>query len=196
MTVQSVNPATEEVLASFEEHSERQVDEALDQSVKRSETGGSAPSRNAAIASCTRPLMSCAATPIVYARLITLEMGKPIVEAEAEVEKCAWSCDYYAENAEAFLADDRIAELAPPRATSPSSRSAPCWRSCPGTSRSGRSSASPRPALMAGNAVLLKHASNVPQCALAIEEVFARRRASRRASSRPCSSARQARRSR
>src|SRR5688572_14608539 len=104
MAVQSVNPATEEVLASFEEHSQRQIDEVLDQSVKSFRDWRERP-----FAERSR-LMHAAATELRrdadrYALLITLEMGKPLAQSRAEVEKCAWCCDYFADNAEAFLAD-------------------------------------------------------------------------------------------
>jgi succinate-semialdehyde dehydrogenase / glutarate-semialdehyde dehydrogenase len=104
-------------------------------------------------------------------RLITLEMGKLIGEAEGEVEKCAWVCDYYAEHAEAMLADEPIVTdgqksmaifqpIGPVLAVMPWNY--PFWQVF-------RFAA---PALMAGNAGLLKHASNVQGCALAIEQVF------------------------
>lgn len=106
-----------------------------------------------------------------YAELMTLEMGKPITESRAEINKCAWVCEYYAEQAESMLADELVETTA--------SRSLityepigivlavmpwnfPFWQVF-------RFAA---PALMAGNAGVLKHASNVPGCALAIEEVF------------------------
>jgi succinate-semialdehyde dehydrogenase/glutarate-semialdehyde dehydrogenase len=107
-----------------------------------------------------------------YARLITMEMGKVIRESRAEIEKCATVCDYYAENAEKFLAAENV-EL-------PEGKKAkilyqplgvilavmpwnfPFWQVF-------RFAA---PTLMAGNTAILKHASNVPQCALAIESVF------------------------
>ena len=106
-----------------------------------------------------------------YARTMALEMGKPIVQGEAEVEKCAWACDYYAEHAEAFLADQpretdasrsyiRFDPIGPVLAIMP--WNFPFWQVF-------RFAA---PALMAGNAGILKHASNVPRCALQIEEVF------------------------
>ena len=102
---------------------------------------------------------------------MALEMGKPIVQGEAEVEKCAWCCDYYAENAAMFLAEQareadasrsyvRFDPIGPVLAIMP--WNFPFWQVF-------RFAA---PALMAGNAGILKHASNVPRCALQIEEVF------------------------
>ena len=102
---------------------------------------------------------------------MTLEMGKPIVQSEAEVDKCAGICDYYAEHAERFLAVQpretdaaksyvRFDPLGIILAVMP--WNFPFWQVF-------RFAA---PALMAGNAGLLKHASNVPQCALAIEDIF------------------------
>jgi succinate-semialdehyde dehydrogenase/glutarate-semialdehyde dehydrogenase len=106
-----------------------------------------------------------------FARLMTLEMGKPIGESRAEIEKSALACEYYAEHGPAFLADETIATdagrslvayqpLGTVLAIMP--WNFPFWQVF-------RFAA---PALVAGNTGLLKHASNVPQCALAIEKVF------------------------
>jgi succinate-semialdehyde dehydrogenase/glutarate-semialdehyde dehydrogenase len=108
-----------------------------------------------------------------YAVIMTREMGKPIVQSEAEVEKCAVTCAYYADHAEAFLAEQpretdaarsyvRFDPLGVVLAVMP--WNFPFWQVF-------RFAA---PALMAGNAAVLKHASSVPRCALAIEEVFRR----------------------
>src|SRR5262249_52520750 len=107
-----------------------------------------------------------------YARTMAVEMGKPIAQGEAEVEKCAWGCEFYAEHGAVFLAVEprptdaaesyvRFDPLGPILAVMP--WNFPFWQVF-------RFAA---PALMAGNAGLLKHASNVPRCALAIEAVFA-----------------------
>ncbi len=106
-----------------------------------------------------------------YATLITLEMGKPLREARAEVEKCATACDYYAQHAADFLRSEPAESdagksyvafypLGTVLAIMP--WNFPFWQVF-------RAAA---PALMAGNAVLLKHAPNVPQCALAMEAIF------------------------
>jgi succinate-semialdehyde dehydrogenase/glutarate-semialdehyde dehydrogenase len=106
-----------------------------------------------------------------FIRLITLEMSKPIVEAEAEVEKCAVTCEFYAQNAPRFLDDMAIASNASECAVvfdplgvvlAIMPWNYPFWQFV-------RFAA---PALAAGNGALLKHANNGPQCALAPENVF------------------------
>src|SRR5262245_47404350 len=108
-----------------------------------------------------------------FARLMTSEMGKPLRSAVEECEKCAWACRYFAESAPRWLADEvietgggrsfvRYQPLGPVLAVMP--WNFPFWQVF-------RFAA---PALMAGNVGLLKHASNVPQCAVAIEDIFRR----------------------
>ncbi|MGB5259884.1 MAG: NAD-dependent succinate-semialdehyde dehydrogenase [Gammaproteobacteria bacterium] len=106
-----------------------------------------------------------------YARLMTMEMGKPILEARSEIEKSALGCDYYAQYGPEFLADEVI--------ESDASRSLVCYQPL-GTVLAIMPWNFPfwqvfrfaAPALVAGNTCLLKHASNVPQCALAIQSLF------------------------
>src|SRR5207245_8545284 len=106
-----------------------------------------------------------------HARTMALEMGKPIAQGEGEVEKCAWGCEYYAEHAEEFLAPQprqtdarrsyvRFDPLGPVLAIMP--WNFPFWQVF-------RFAA---PALVAGNVGILKHASNVPRTALAIQDIF------------------------
>ena len=107
----------------------------------------------------------------LLAELITLEMGKPINQAKAEIEKCAMVCEFYAEHAEAYLADEMVETEAYKSFVSFHPLGVilgvmpwnfPFWQVFRFVA----------PTLVSGNVVVLKHASNVPQCALAIEEVF------------------------
>ena len=170
--MQSVNPATGEVLARFEEPSDADVEAALAraQVAFRSWRATTFDERGRLLARAGEIL---AADKEKLGRLMTLEMGKTLKSAIAEAEKCAWVCRHYAAEADRYLADEEIATsasrsyvrylpLGPVLAVMP--WNFPFWQVF-------RFAA---PALMAGNVGLLKHASNVPQCALAIEEVFRR----------------------
>ncbi|MCC7106750.1 MAG: NAD-dependent succinate-semialdehyde dehydrogenase [Chloroflexi bacterium] len=170
MAIESVNPATDEVLKTFDPYSARQVDEALGQAHAAFKEW-----RETSFAQRAELVLRAAAVlrqnKERFGELIVLEMGKPIVEAVAEIEKCAWNCEFYAENAQRFLTDEHIPStgldsyvayepLGVVLAVMPWNY--PFWQVI-------RFAA---PALMAGNGAVLKHASNVPQCALAVEEVF------------------------
>jgi succinate-semialdehyde dehydrogenase/glutarate-semialdehyde dehydrogenase len=170
MVLQSINPATERVEETFEEFSGSDIDSALEQAheAQRRWRLTSFGERSAHLQSVARRLR---AQKTRLAALATREMGKPIVEAEAEIEKCAWNCDFYADKAATFLADEHVdtgaidsfvafRPLGVVLAIMP--WNFPFWQVM-------RFAA---PALMAGNAAVLKHASNVPGCAMAIEEVF------------------------
>ncbi|MEW5765724.1 MAG: NAD-dependent succinate-semialdehyde dehydrogenase [Acidobacteriota bacterium] len=168
--MQSMNPATEAVIRDYPEHSPEETDERLDFARQTFDFW-----RRASFEE--RGLLMARAAQVLRKRkeelaaLMTSEMGKVIVQAEAEVEKCAWVCDFYAERAEGFLSEEavqtdasrsyvRFDPLGPVLAVMP--WNFPLWQVF-------RFAA---PALMAGNVGLLKHASNVPGCALAIEEVL------------------------
>jgi len=168
--VESINPATEEVIATFEQFTPAQVEQALVEAdaAFRQWREQSFAERSRAMRRAAELLRKRKER---YAGLITAEMGKPITQAEAEVEKCAWVCEYFADNAERFLArrpaqtNARLSYVAfeplgVVLAVMP--WNFPFWQVF-------RFAA---PTLMAGNTAVLKHASNVPQCALAIEEVF------------------------
>src|SRR5438309_4568056 len=170
MVLQSINPATEDVLQTFEEFSDAQIDDALQQAhdAQRQWRETSFGERAARLQGIARVLRE---QKDRWARLATMEMGKPIVEAEAEIEKCAWNCDFYAEHAAHFLADEHVQTNASESYVAFEPLGVvlaimpwnfPFWQVL-------RFAA---PALMAGNGAVLKHASNVPGCAVAIEELF------------------------
>lgn len=170
MAIAAINPATGEVI--------REYDEMAVEEVRRLVEGAhrafldwrrtSFEERAGCLRAAARILRERADE---YARLMAVEMGKPVKAGRAEVEKCAWVCDYYADNAARFLAPEVVATdarksfvtfqpLGVVLAVMP--WNFPFWQVF-------RFAA---PALMAGNAAVLKHASNVPACALAIEAVF------------------------
>ncbi len=170
MPIATVNPATGKVVKTFEPMSTAQVDAKI-------AAAQAAFERNRALDFPTRARAMSKVADLMTTQkrelgaLATLEMGKTLRQAVAEVEKCAWGCRYYAENAAAQLADERIATDAAESLIryeplgvilSVMPWNFPFWQVM-------RFAA---PALMAGNAALLKHASNVPQCALAIESLF------------------------
>lgn len=169
MTIQSQNPATEEVVKTFSPHDSQFLETALGNSVAAHTMLRSASFEERA-KRMKRMAEILESEKQRLAAIATLEMGKTLSSAEKEVEKCAWVCRFYAENAERFLADEvvstdasrsyrRYLPIGPILAVMP--WNFPYWQVYRCVA----------PALMAGNTVLLKHASNVPQCALAIEEV-------------------------
>ena len=169
--IRSLNPATGELLASFEAHDAATVERRLAAAAaaQRAWRERTVAERMPLLLSLARVLRRNAER---YATLMTLEMGKPLAEARAEIEKCAVTCDFYAARAPGFLADEVVDSAASDSrivfdplgvllAVMPWNY--PFWQAL-------RAMA---PALAAGNAVVLKHASNVPQCALALDDLFA-----------------------
>jgi succinate-semialdehyde dehydrogenase/glutarate-semialdehyde dehydrogenase len=172
MAIASVNPATGKLIKSFEPLSAAEIEKKVQLAADTFLTYRQTPFSERA-ARMLRAADILESEKEVCGRLMTLEMGKPLKAAIAEAAKCAVGCRYYAENAERFLADEvvetsakrsfiRYLPLGPILAVMP--WNFPFWQVF-------RFAA---PALMAGNVGLLKHASNVPQCALKIEEIFCR----------------------
>ncbi len=170
MGIATINPATGETLQTFESLTDTEIEAKLDQAQQ-----AFAKYRQIPLPQRTQWLNQVAQILAddseQFGKLMTLEMGKTLVSAIAEVEKCALVCRYYAEHAVKFLADVpaqtdasrsfvRYQPLGPVLAVMP--WNFPFWQVF-------RFAA---PTLMAGNVGLLKHASNVPQCALAIEAIF------------------------
>lgn len=170
MAFQSINPATDEILASFDTWNAGELDAAL-KGVAEANADWQETSLDRRC-----ELMRAAATQLrnnkkELAKTVTLEMGKLIADAEAEVEKCALACEFYADSGPEFLQDEIIKTDA--------GKSYVCYQPI-GTVLAVMPWNFPlwqvfrfaAPALVAGNTGVLKHASNVPQCALAIEKIF------------------------
>jgi succinate-semialdehyde dehydrogenase/glutarate-semialdehyde dehydrogenase len=172
MAIASINPATGEKLKEFAAFNDEEIEKRLARAEK-----AFAHHRREPFTKRAQLLIAAAALleqeKEKWARIMTLEMGKLLRAAMEEVERCARCCRFYAENAERFLEDEpaqtqaarsfvRYQPLGPVLAIMP--WNFPFWQVF-------RFAA---PALMAGNVGLLKHAANVPQCALAIEEIFCR----------------------
>ena len=169
-SMRSINPFTQELISEFKEHSEQEVNNIITSTLQDWELW-----KNTSFDFRSEKMIKAASVlrrkKEELAQLITTEMGKRISEARAEIEKCAWVCEYYAEHAAQMLADETIISdasvskavfhpLGPILAVMPWNY--PLWQVI-------RFAA---PALMAGNAALLKHASNVQGCAIVIERVF------------------------
>ncbi|HPF10116.1 MAG TPA: NAD-dependent succinate-semialdehyde dehydrogenase [Flavobacteriaceae bacterium] len=166
----SINPYTGKTVASYERHNPKEVAAAIKKSHQQFQVwkNTSFQARKSHIANIATTLRS---QKEQYALLMTEEMGKPISQAVAEIEKCAWLCDYYAENAEAQLQDIFV----PTDAFSSYVRHEPLGvvlSIMPWNYPFWQVFRFAIPALMAGNVGLLKHASNVFGCALAIEACF------------------------
>ncbi len=168
--LQSVNPANLQVVKTYPQMQPSEVSKIIDLSNNAFEEWGYT-SFNFRSELMTKAANVLRRKKEQYSKLMTLEMGKPIAQSRAEVDKCAWVCEYYAANAEKFLTDELISTDASKSfvtfqplgivlAVMP--WNFPFWQVF-------RFAA---PGLMAGNAGILKHASNVSGCALAIEEVF------------------------
>lgn len=170
MAIQSINPTTGKLVKSFEALSKEKIDDLISKTHKAYLNW-----KNVSFEE-KKKLMNNAANLLrvnknQLANVITTEMGKPIKQAIAEVEKCAWVCEYYANNAETILSNEIVKTdasesyvefdpLGVVLAVMP--WNFPFWQVF-------RFAA---PALMVGNVGLLKHASNVPQCSIEIEKVF------------------------
>jgi succinate-semialdehyde dehydrogenase/glutarate-semialdehyde dehydrogenase len=170
MTIEAINPATNELVGQYEETSPdevKQILKAVDATFhnwRRTSFG----ERAVHMRQAAKDLRDKARE---YGSLMATEMGKPLKDGISEAEKCAWVCDYYAENAEQFLASEFVKTDASESFVAYQPLGVvlaimpwnfPFWQVF-------RFAA---PALMAGNTAVLKHASNVPGCALAIERIF------------------------
>ncbi|PSQ46867.1 NADP-dependent succinic semialdehyde dehydrogenase [Halobacteriales archaeon SW_7_65_23] len=169
--MEAINPATGEQIGSYEEHTDDEIDRTLETATETFEEWRDRPLRE------REELLASAADVLRenkqrYAETMTKEMGKPISQAVGEVEKCAWACDHYAEYAGSYLKAEQFPSppgtevrtvhdpLGAVLAVMP--WNFPFWQVI-------RFAA---PYLTAGNVGVLKHASNVPGCATALEEVF------------------------
>ncbi|CAJ1579858.1 NADP-dependent succinic semialdehyde dehydrogenase [[Mycobacterium] wendilense] len=176
MTIATTNPATGEVVEKFAPHDDAEVQRRIAEACEAARTlGETSFSQRAAWMHATADLLDSEIDST--AAMITLEMGKPIRQARAEVVKCVKSIRFYADNAEAFLSPQHLADPS----TVSASAAGTVWQPLgvvlavmPWNYPLWQVIRFAAPALMAGNAGLLKHAPNVPQSALYLDELFTR----------------------
>ena len=174
MAIATVNPATGESIEAFEPHDSAEVERRIAQAAAAARALRATDfTQRAEWMNATADILE--ADVEHAARMLTLEMGKPIAQARAEVLKCARNMRFYAEHAQSFLADEALAD---PSAVS-ASRAWTVWQPLgvvlavmPWNYPLWQVIRFAAPALMAGNAGLLKHASNVPQSALYLDTLF------------------------
>jgi len=170
MKIQSINPATEQVNKEFETFTNQQIKE-----VCKISTAAFAKWKILPLKERTTLLKALASTlrskKDEYAKLITIEMGKPYKESLAEIEKCAWTCEIYADNSEKWLKDEPVSTEAKKSfvAFEPTGTvlavmpwNFPFWQAL----------RCAIPALTVGNTCILRHSNSVPMCAVAIEDAF------------------------
>jgi succinate-semialdehyde dehydrogenase/glutarate-semialdehyde dehydrogenase len=172
MTIATINPATGQKLRTFQPLAPRELDAKL-------QLAADTYRRHRRTPFADRRRMMLAAADILdrekdaFGRIMVLEMGKTIKSAVEEAAKCAWGCRYYAEHAERFLSDE-VVETNASRSYVTYQPIGPVLAVMPWNFPFWQVFRFAAPALMAGNVGLLKHASNVPQCALAIEDILRR----------------------
>jgi succinate-semialdehyde dehydrogenase/glutarate-semialdehyde dehydrogenase len=170
--IATVNPATGDCLVTFEPLTETQLDDKLARAAEAFRTY-----RRTTFAERAEWMRRAAeileAEKDAFARIMTLEMGKPLEAARQEAAKCATACRYYVENAERLLADEAV-DMGGPKSFIRYQPIGPVLAVMPWNFPFWQVFRFLAPALMAGNVGLLKHASNVPQCALAIEDIVER----------------------
>lgn len=170
MPIQSINPANEETLKTYDAYGDEKIEQALSQSMKAYKELNDLPISERAVR------LETAADILeenkdIFAKIMTSEMGKTFKSAKSEVEKCAWVCRYYAENGEEMIADKEM-ETDDRRARIKYKPIGPVLAVMPWNFPFWQVFRFAAPAMIAGNTGLLKHASNVPQSALKIEEIF------------------------
>ena len=172
MTIATINPATGRTERTFPPLSDAELDARI-----RCAADTYQQYRRLGLRERTRMLIKAAeileAEKEIFGRVMTLEMGKTLKAAVDEAVKCAWGCRYYAEHAERFLAEEEVATSAS-RSLIRYEPIGPILAIMPWNFPFWQVFRFAAPALAAGNVGLLKHASNVPQCALAIEDIFRR----------------------
>jgi acyl-CoA reductase-like NAD-dependent aldehyde dehydrogenase len=172
-TVKSIDPATGEAIAAYEIFSDSKIDAALDATHAAFEARRRDPweKRSELLASVARELRAAADE---LSETVSREMGKPITEAKAEVEKCAWAAEYYAEHGGSFVQPERVNAGKGRRVTLHKRPSGVVLAIMPWNYPLWQAIRAAAPIFSSGNAFVLKHASNVTGSALLLEQVFER----------------------